>query len=135
MNLNETLKKYNSKVIRVTETIANDDVFEKTHEFIGTPSEAKKFYLKIALENRNKELTYAEDVRKFNLEQLIWFVFGGYHNMHNVSINFYVNDFTRIKNNSLTAHGEWSCYIIDGRSLNFDGFIYSSDFFYDNLMG
>ena len=55
--------------------------------------------------------------------------------MHNVSINFYVNDFTRIKNNSLTAHGEWSCYSIDGRSLNFDGFIYSSDFFYDNLMG
>jgi hypothetical protein len=136
MTLNETLKKYNSTVIKVTEVIVNKEYAEMTHEFIGTPSEAKKFYLKIALENRNRELTYAEDIRKFNLEQLIWFVFGGYHNMHNVSINFYVNDFTRkVNHNLLTAHGEWNAYIIDREGLNFDGYVYSSDFYYDNLMG
>ena len=58
-------------------TIIRVITHDSDHEFIGTKSEAKKYYLKFALENRNKELTYSEDIRRFTLDELIWFVFGG----------------------------------------------------------
>ena len=46
------------------------------HEFIGTKSEAKKYYVREALAIRNTDTTYATDIRKFSVEQLIWFCLG-----------------------------------------------------------
>ena len=39
--------------------------------YMATRSEAKKYFLKFALENRNKEQTYAED-RGVNLHQITY---------------------------------------------------------------
>ena len=63
------IKMNNNTVIRVTSK-------EFNHEFIGTKAEAKKFYLNEALLERNTDTTYAADIRRFTVEQLIWFVFG-----------------------------------------------------------
>ena len=62
-------KMNNNLVIKV---IAKDF----NHEFIGTKSEAKKYYMKEALANRNTDTTYAADIRRFSVEQLIWFCLG-----------------------------------------------------------
>ena len=90
---------------------------EWDHEFIGTKSEAKKFYLKIALEIRNTECTYANDIRKFTFDQLIFFVFEN-SNCHKVSVKgkeyqvyWYQNPIDEL------IKGQWLVYNFSWKSL------------------
>ena len=103
---------------------------DSNHEFIGTKSEAKKYYLKFALENRNKELTYSEDIRRFTLDELIWFVFGGNVESKKWEISYY-------KVSNKFQKGTWEEYNMDYENLferKENPFLYKTQFIYDDLM-
>jgi len=60
----------NKKYIKI-----RDNRYNLNMEFIGTLSDAKKFLMDYALDVRDKDFSYATDIRKFNLHELIWYVF------------------------------------------------------------
>jgi hypothetical protein len=88
---NNTIDLYD--VIKVTSK-------EFNHEFIGTKANAKRFYLREALAERNTDTTYAADIRRFTVEQLIWFVFG----KDNFTVEY------RKNSKSIFNKGEWCKY-------------------------
>lgn len=99
--------------------------------YMATRSEAKKYFLKFALENRNKEQTYAEDIRRFSLEELIWFVYGGNTYAPDYEVYYYKPQ------EKLSGYGKWKLHCWDYEKLferEKNPFTYKVDFIYRNLM-
>jgi|TARA_R100000479_G_scaffold160760_3_gene98292 hypothetical protein len=98
--------------------------------YMATYSEAKKYFLQYALENRNTDLTYAEDIRRFTFEELVWFVYGGNKHSNDYRVYYYSQeDHSKV--------GEWNFYYFNYENLferEKNPFTYKTDFIYQDLM-